>query len=107
MGHKTRRAGNGTSCEYALHIRLRSTNLRVTRRAHRIMAEIWLPQPTRPINELVVDHIDGNSLNNHASNLQWVSNVENLKRIHQLKNEKKRLTNISLGGKLDTDNVTG
>jgi hypothetical protein len=42
---------------------------------HRLMGFTWLPQPTEP--ELVIDHIDRNKLNNHASNLRWVTHSEN------------------------------
>ena len=33
---------------------------------------------------LTIDHIDGNKLNNHLSNLEWVSNTENISRAHKM-----------------------
>jgi hypothetical protein len=42
---------------------------------HRLVAFVWLPAPTA--EGCVVDHIDRNRQNNHASNLRWVSLSEN------------------------------
>lgn len=44
-------------------------------RVNRLVAQAFLPAPTE--EGLVVDHIDRNKLNNHASNLRWVSQVIN------------------------------
>lgn len=41
---------------------------------HRQIAETFIPNP---LNKPEVHHIDGNKLNNHISNLQWVTNLEN------------------------------
>lgn len=41
---------------------------------HRLVALAWVPNPMRLP---VVHHKDGNKLNNHASNLEWVTNREN------------------------------
>jgi hypothetical protein len=38
---------------------------------HHLVANQWLPAPTD--ENLVIDHIDRNRYNNHASNLRWVS----------------------------------
>ena len=43
---------------------------------HRLIAEIFVYNPD-PSNKNVVNHIDGNKKNNHASNLEWVSYSEN------------------------------
>jgi DNA-binding CsgD family transcriptional regulator len=47
------------------------------RRVHRLVAETYLPNPE---NLREVDHIDCNKLNNHVSNLEWVSSKENKRR---------------------------
>lgn len=48
---------------------------------HRIVALAFVPNPDPEINT-TVDHIDGNKLNNAASNLEWVSQGENNRRAY-------------------------
>lgn len=45
-----------------------------TKRVHRLVAEAFIPNEC---NKREVDHIDGNSLNNNADNLRWVTRSEN------------------------------
>lgn len=44
--------------------------------AHRLVAFTYLPLPTDP-KKIEINHKDGNRLNNHYSNLEWVTHSEN------------------------------
>jgi hypothetical protein len=44
---------------------------------HRLVGELYVDNPD---NLPQVDHIDNNRFNNHYTNLEWVSNEENMKR---------------------------
>ena len=48
---------------------------------HRLLAQSFIPNPE---NKIEVNHIDGNTKNNAISNLEWVTNRENV--IHAFKN---------------------
>ena len=45
---------------------------------HRLVAQIFIPNNTGlPIEQLDINHIDGNKLNNSFNNLEWVTRAEN------------------------------
>ena len=46
---------------------------RMLRVLHRMVAEVWIPNDDY-VKNYIVDHIDGNKLNNSVTNLRWVSN---------------------------------
>lgn len=56
---------------------------------HNLVASAFLKQPGKEFN--IVDHWDGNTLNNNVYNLEFVSQSENMKRWHERKK-------IDLGG---------
>lgn len=45
---------------------------------HRVVAMTW--HPSSEFESAQVDHLDKNKLNNHPSNLQWVTPEENIRR---------------------------
>lgn len=47
--------------------------------AHRLVAEHFLENPN---NLLIVNHKDGNKLNNNVNNLEWVTQSENVQHAH-------------------------
>lgn len=59
---------------------------------HRLLAIAFIPNPD---NKQTVNHIDGNKLNNHLTNLEWATYGENTKHAYD--------TGLNLGRKLMTD----
>lgn len=66
--------GSVNVCGY-LQTTLRKNNKKITVRIHRLVAEAFIENIN---NKPIIDHIDGNKLNNNASNLRWVTNSENI-----------------------------
>ncbi len=56
-------------------VRLFKDNLGYCKSVHRLVAENFIPNPD---NLPQVNHIDENKLNNHVSNLEWVTHKQNL-----------------------------
>ena len=58
---------------------------------HRLIAIHYIPNPN---NYLYVDHIDRDRLNNHISNLRWVTSSMNAQNQCKRKNNKSGIKNI-------------
>ena len=54
---------------------LRKNGRKINIKLHRCVAEAFIDNP---YNKPLVDHIDGNKLNNTSDNLRWVTNSENI-----------------------------
>lgn len=73
---KSARKGGDLVLRVSLYNRGRKLNPRV----HRLVAMTFLPNPE---NLPEVDHLDGNTFNNHVTNLEWVTGQENIRRRDQ------------------------
>lgn len=69
-----------------------------SKRAHRLVAEAFIPNPN---NFPIVNHKDGNKLNNSVDNLEWVTNSMNLQHAIDNNLKKNTYTIINFEGSLD------
>lgn len=76
---------------YTLH----KNGQKFTLQAHRLVLKAFNPNSD---STLQVDHIDGNGLNNHLSNLEWVTASENIQRSFY-KNHHNKVQICKRGGK--------
>ena len=64
--------------QYVLSDRLHKSK---TKRANRLVAEAFIPNP---LNKSTVNHIDGNKLNNDFRNLEWATKEEQMQHAYKL-----------------------
>ena len=64
-----------------LMVYLSKNSIKKTKQVHRIAAEAFIPNPDR---KETVNHKDCNKLNNNVSNLEWMTNLENIQ--HSIEN---------------------
>lgn len=57
------------------YVDLRNKGVRKQFRVHRLVAEAYIPNPE---NKPQINHKDENKINNHVSNLEWVTAKENV-----------------------------
>lgn len=57
------------------------TNLLPEKLVHRAVAKLFVHNPD-PETKIQVDHINGDKLDNHYTNLEWVTPSENMYRMH-------------------------
>jgi hypothetical protein len=75
---------------YKVHLSSNVTKgYRTSKLIHRLVAEMFIPNP---LNKPQVNHKDGNKLNNHVTNLEWVTNDENHN--HKIENNLAPVTHI-------------
>ena len=67
---------------------------------HRTVALLYVPNPN---NLPQVNHIDGNKLNNHYTNLEWVTNQQN--RTHAIENGLQAVGTDMPNSKLTEDDI--
>lgn len=60
-------------------VHLFKDNKKHTNYVHRLVAQAFIPNPD---GVKTVDHIDSDKANNTASNLQWLSRVDNINKAH-------------------------
>lgn len=80
------------------YIGLRKNGKQYRLSVHRLVAKAFCDNPNN-YNE--IDHIDGNPLNNHYSNLRWCNHTENMnnKNFIERKTKYKNIKVYTLGGK--------
>lgn len=61
-----------------VHLRIKGGSIRTF--IHNLVAITFIPNPE---NKPCINHIDGDKLNNHKSNLEWCTWSENLKHAHE------------------------
>lgn len=73
---------------------------------HRLVANIFIPNPK---NRKIVDHIDSDKLNNHVTNLRWVTQKENTNAHDKEISHSRRVYRINPDGNIVAtyDTVTG
>lgn len=76
----------GTILHTYNYISLRWDGKQKNKAVHRLVAETFLPKDE---NTTVVDHIDGDRLNNKIGNLRWATPKENANNVHLEKTPKK------------------
>lgn len=63
---------------------------------NRLVATAFIPTTNY---DLVVDHIDGNSLNNNKNNLQWITQKENVAKANGIISHARKVIQKDLKGK--------
>lgn len=88
--------GSGCHC-YLLRLNGKSKFVRT----NRLIAEYFVDNPD-PEHNKIVNHIDGNKLNNDYSNLEWCPYSDNIKKYYQSNRDVKNSSAIYAN---DTDNI--
>ncbi len=71
-------------------VKLQENSVKKHHKVHRLVAEAFVPNPD---NKPQVNHIDGITMHNEASNLEWVTNEENQEHRRRLNDECRKTRN--------------
>ena len=74
--HKVRRNNIMKTGYYFVNGSLGSRDIKITFRIHKAVAETFIDNPN---NLPIVNHKDGNKLNNYVDNLEWCTNAQNIR----------------------------
>lgn len=93
LGHKYTWTDNGAGYKKVAIGEKGSTKTH-NRYIHRLVAQCYIPNPD---DHKQVNHINGDKSDNHVSNLEWVSNKQNIRHAHNqgLMNNRRRLTSTT------------
>ena len=72
---KIKKSNNNNSKKYWRISIFYKNGSKITESVHRLVAKAFIPNL---LNKDYINHIDGNKDNNHYSNLEWVTNQENM-----------------------------
>lgn len=72
-----------------LDVTFHCNGIKIVNRVHRIVAELFIPNPN---NYHDVNHKDGNKFNNQASNLEWCSRTQNLQHAYDTGLRRKKIS---------------
>ena len=98
--HRNNRVlSQSTSTGYA-HVSLNKNGVQKSFLVHRLVAKAFIPNID---NKPEVNHLDGNKLNNHSTNLEWVTAQEN--QIHSVIIGLKKTGESAANNKLSQDDV--
>ena len=74
-GNKMRELKQGKLKRGYMNVVLCKNGKGYNKRVHQLVAQAFIPNPE---NKTEVNHIDENKINNHVSNLEWLSHKENI-----------------------------
>jgi hypothetical protein len=70
----------GTTGYLGITLSLGAKGRYIVKQVHRIVAEAFCP---RSSDQPCINHVDGNKINNHWSNLEWTSHADNIQHAHR------------------------
>ena len=91
-----------------LQVKLHKNGIGVNYSVHRIVAEVFIPNPN---NYLEINHKDENKTNNNAENLEWCTRTYNInhgkrnKKVSQKLSKKVKAVNVETGEVLTFDST--